>query len=225
MDFWYIIFQSNVTKVSDCVAAYNIHKQGVLEFTLDFHKYFHHLSLSKTCSSKKWTLYLGNLAWALKQPPPIISITIKLQDYMCFLGRYLTLVRPHTWKVFTPIICLYFWLFMKCGAMAGELRLGESARILKNTRELLFSRSLSNPAVPALSLSFSLSHWLLQIPWPPPGQLNTCSSLFYIIQTDLVGREESHCLYGLSEFGSFSRFSHRDPRFLLGETEYFDITN
>ena len=40
-------------------------------------------------------------------------------------------------------------------AEAGECR---CVRILKNTRELLFSRSLSTPAVPALSLSFSLSH-------------------------------------------------------------------
>ena len=46
-------------------------RRGVLEHMLDSHKYFHHLFLLKTCSSKKWTLYLGNPAWALTQPHPL----------------------------------------------------------------------------------------------------------------------------------------------------------
>ena len=102
------------------------------------------------------------------------------------------------WKVFTPIICLYFWLFMKCGAMAGELRLGESARILKNTRELLFSRTLSCSVPPCplyFFLSFSLSHWLLQIPWPSwPTEYMLCTMLHYPNWSCRMG-STSHCLY------------------------------
>ena len=121
------------------------------------------------------------------------------------------------WKVFTPIICLYFWLFMKCGAMAGELRLGESARILKNTRELLFSRTLSCSVPPCplyFFLSFSLSHWLLQIPWPSwPTEYMLCTRLYYPNWSCRTGSTSylsiSLSIDGLSEFGSGSIFPLR----------------
>ena len=79
---------------------------------------------------------------------------------------------------------------MKCSAMAGELRLGESARILKNTRELLFSRTLScsaPPPLPALSISFFLSHFLIDcFKFLGPLLANWTHALHYVTLSKLI---------------------------------------
>ena len=74
--------------------------------------------------------------------------------------------------------------------MAGELRLGESARILKNTRELLFSRTLScsaPPPLPAPSISFFLSHFLIDcFKFLGPLLANWTHALHYFTLSKLI---------------------------------------
>ena len=57
----------------------------MLELTLGFHKYFHHLFLSPSCTSKKWKLCSWKYSTSSNTPPPSPPTEVKGVDSNLFI--------------------------------------------------------------------------------------------------------------------------------------------